>query len=79
MNNRESGIVADGLLRFLCSPEFKAKRTAIEAQVREEHAAELAATSDHGRRRAIEEQIDREIQHKLDGITPSPYALWIAK
>ena len=76
MNNRASGFVADGLQRLLCSPEFRAKRAAIEAQVREEHAAELAATSDYWRRVAVEEQIGREIRRRLDSITPSPYSLW---
>jgi hypothetical protein len=68
--------VVDGLRRLLRSPEFRAKRAAIEAQVREEHAAELAATSDYGRRDAIEEQIDHEIQRRLDTIMPSRYSLW---
>ncbi len=76
MNDRTSGFVVDGLERLLRSPEYRAKRTAIEAQVREEFAPELAATSDYWRRRAVEEQIDREIQRRLDGITPSPYSLW---
>ena len=76
MSSRASGIVADGFRRFLRSPEFRAKRAALEAQVREEYAVELAATSDYWRRVAIEEQIDREIQRRLDSIMPSRYSLW---
>jgi hypothetical protein len=65
MNNRASGFVVDGLRRLLRSPEYLAKCKAIEAQVREEHAAELAATSDYWSRVAIQEQIEREIQRRL--------------
>ena|SRR5215204_3002284 len=76
MKSAASGFVADGLQRLLRSPEFKMRRAAIEAQVREEHAAELAATSDYWKRQAVAEQIEREIQRRLDSITPSPYSLW---
>jgi hypothetical protein len=75
MNSRASSIVADGLRRFLRSPEFRAKQAAIEAQVREEHAAELAASPDYWGRRAVEEQIEREVQRRLESIT-SRYSLW---
>jgi hypothetical protein len=74
LNN--AGFVVDGLERLLRSPEFQAKRAAIEAQVREEHAAELAATADYWRRVAVEEQIDREVRRRLASVTPSPYSLW---
>ena len=76
MNNRASGIVVDGLGRFLRSPWLREKRAAIEAQVRAEYAAELAATSEYWRRVAVEEQIDREIRRRVDSIMPSPYTLW---
>lgn len=76
MNSRALGIVVDGLRRLLRSPEFGAKRAAIEAEVRKEYATELAATSDYWRRVAIEEQIDREIQRRLDSMIPSRYSLW---
>lgn len=42
-HNQCSGFVADGLERLLRSPEFREKRAAVEAQVRADHAAELAA------------------------------------
>ena len=79
MNNRVSGFVVDGLQRLLRSSEFRAKRAAIEAQVQEEYAAELAATLDYWRRVGVEEQIDREIRRRLDSIAPSPYSLWISR
>ena len=79
MNDRASGFVSDGLQRLLRSPEYREKQAAIKTQVRAEHAAELAATSDYWRRRAIEEQIDREIKRRLDGMMPSPYSLWICR
>jgi hypothetical protein len=79
MNRGASGFVFDGLERLLRSPEFRAKRAAIEALVREEHADELAASSDYWQRRAIQRRIEREIQHRLDSIMPSRNSLWIAR
>ena len=76
MNYRASGFVVDGFQRFFSSPEFRAKLVTIEAHVRAEHAAELAAASSYWRRLAIEKEIQRKIRQRLDSITPSPYSLW---
>src|SRR5207237_1156954 len=75
-SSSSSGFVVDGLNRLLTSPRFREKRAAIEIAVRAEHADELAAASDYWRRIAVEEQINREIQRRLDSITPSPYSVW---
>lgn len=79
MNKQAPGFVFDGLERLLRSPEFRQKRAAIEEQVRAEYATKLAAAADYWRRVAVEEQIDREIQRRLDSITPSPYSLWTCR
>jgi hypothetical protein len=76
MSNQASRFVVDGWQRFLRSSEFRAKRTAIETQVRAEHEADFAAASDYWSRRAVEERVDREIERRLSSIMPSPYSLW---
>jgi hypothetical protein len=76
MTNQASRIVADGRERLLRSPEFRAKRAAIEAQIRADHEAELSAAADYWSRRALEERIDREIERRLNSLMPSPYSLW---
>jgi hypothetical protein len=76
MNIRSSSLVADGLSRLLHSPEFRAKRKAIETEVREEHAVELSSAKDFWQRASVESKIKREIHRRTKSITPSPYALW---
>jgi hypothetical protein len=71
-----SGFVADGLNRFLKSPEFREKKAAIEAEVRAARQAELAAELDLGRRAHIEDEIEQEIEERVKRIMPSRYALW---
>lgn len=71
MSKTSSGIVPDSPLRFL-----RSIRKEIEAKIREEHAAELAAaTGDYWRQLAIEVKIEREVQRRLDRVKPSPYSV----
>lgn len=76
MNDQPSQFVADGLQRFLRSPEFCKKRALIEGEVRREFADELAAATGYWHRTSIQGKIKREIDRRMKSITPSPYALW---
>jgi hypothetical protein len=60
----------------LNSPAFREKKAAIEAEVRAARQAELDGELDLGRRAHIEDEIEAEIQERLQRIMPSPYALW---
>jgi len=50
-------------------------RQAIDAQVRREHEAELAATNDYWQKVAIEEKIQRKVEEQISRVS-SPYSLW---
>ena len=56
------------------SEDYRRKRAAIEAKIREKHAAALA-TADYWQRREIEARIRREIRKS----GPSLYCLWAAR
>jgi len=53
-------------------------RKIIEAQVRREHENELAATTEHWQKMAVEEKIEREIRQRMKQIS-SPQSLWISQ
>jgi hypothetical protein len=67
-----SGFVADGLGRLLSSPDYRRKRAALKAHIRQKYAGELAAATGYWQRIAIEYKIRRELKQS----EPSPYSLW---
>jgi hypothetical protein len=73
--SKTAAFVADGLRRLLSSPEFRRKRTAVEAEVRAERATELSAATGYWERRAIEQEIGREVERRAGA--PSRHALFV--
>jgi hypothetical protein len=71
---KRTAFVANGLRRFLSSPEFYRKRAAAEAEVRAERATELATAKGYWERRALEQEIRLEVERRSGA--PSPYALF---
>jgi hypothetical protein len=66
MRSSRTGIAIGGERRL---------RKAVEAQVRAQHQAELAACGNSAQKATIEEKIQREIAEELKRVA-SPYSLW---
>jgi len=78
MSDNALGFVVDGLQRLVSSPEFRAKRAGIEAEVRAENAGRLAGATSYWWRVEREIRIRREIRRRVARIMPSRHALWLA-